>query len=311
MKSTLTNNFEASELCTELAALLKKGELREAAVHSVFRTSLNLISGDRLITVLSGSRPLYPYSVRLMGERLPALRPGDRVLLDRKTFRFPGGSVLSLAGAKESALSLKELAENPMETPDTERLRELRTVILHKGKPDGFAPLLFLLEGTEPEFPSNLYADYAAERIPALLEAVRTGNSKESAAAAYSIAGCGIGLTPSADDFLTGLMASLFTEAVRRKETARLSPLLHAMAEAAAPRTNTISGTFLKEAADGLVSADVREFFRDFYTCVLSQGITPSAMNVIAFGETSGTDILTGIYFGQKIYPNLGGNGIG
>lgn len=304
MKSTLTSEFRAEELCGELVALLKKEGRQEATVHSVFKTSLNLLSSGRLVTLLSGSRPLYPYSVRLQSERLPALAPGDRVLMDEHEFLLPKGGRIRLSGASVGALSLTRYSRETLSSPTEERLRELRAVLLQKGKPDGFLPLLTLLEPGESPLESNLYADFAAARIPALFEAVRQNDPEAAGKAAYSIAGCGIGLTPSADDFLTGLMASLFMEAHKRDELTRITPLLTAIANAAAPRTNLISGTFLMEAAAGLTSRDTGELLQTLYTCVLSQGITPSAMNVIAFGETSGTDILIGIYFGQKIYPN-------
>ena len=122
--------------------------------------------------------------------------------------------------------------------------------------------------------------------------------------AAYSIAGCGIGLTPSADDFLCGVMASVLASAIARGEQNEWLPLTAAMAERAAPRTNLISAAFLRQAAAGQLSSDVLTLIRTLYSSVLSLRLPSAAMNVIAFGETSGTDILTGIYFGQKNYPN-------
>jgi len=129
-------------------------------------------------------------------------------------------------------------------------------------------------------------------------------NPKTAAEAAYSIAGCGIGLTPSADDFLCGVMASVLASAIARGEQNEWLPLTAAMAERTAPRTNLISAAFLRQAAAGQLSSDVLTLIRTLYSSVLSLRLPSAAMNVIAFGETSGTDILTGIYFGQKNYPN-------
>ena len=81
-------------------------------------------------------------------------------------------------------------------------------------------------------------------------------------------------------------------------------PLTDAMARRAAPRTNLISAAFLRQAACGQLSSDVLSFIQTLYSRVLSLRLPSAAMNVIAFGETSGTDILTGIYLGQKNFPN-------
>ena len=180
----------------------------------------------------------------------------------------------------------------------------LREIILSNGKPEGFAPLFTILEDDPSPLPDNLYVRYAAERIPALFAALRQKDAKATAEAAYSIAGCGIGLTPSADDFLCGVMASVLASAIARGEQNEWLPLTAAMAERAAPRTNLISAAFLRQAAAGQLSSDVLTLIRTLYSSVLSLRLPSAAMNVIAFGETSGTDILTGIYFGQKNYPN-------
>ena len=125
-----------------------------------------------------------------------------------------------------------------------------------------------------------------------------------AAEAAYSIAGCGIGLTPSADDFLCGVMAALLASALACGQARDWLPLTDAMARRAAPRTNLISAAFLRQAACGQLSSDVLSFIQTLYSRVLSLRLPSAAMNVIAFGETSGTDILTGIYLGQKNFPN-------
>ena len=191
-----------------------------------------------------------------------------------------------------------------LQQPHPAAAEALRETILTRGKPEGFAPLLTMLEASPSPLPDNPYVRYAADRIPALFAALRQRDAEAAGEAAYSIAGCGIGLTPSADDFLCGVMASVLASAITRGEQNEWLPITAAMAERAAPRTNLISAAFLRQAACGQLSSDVLTLIRTLYSSVLSLRLPSAAMNVIAFGETSGTDILTGIYFGQKIYPN-------
>ena len=287
MKSTSI----AEAISAQLLALLPQHPA-EATVHSVFHTSANLLYQEQLVTLLDDTRPLYPCAVRLGGS-IPSVAVGEPALLSQERITFPhSGHTIELHRAAVTSLSLFSPLL-PLQLPHPAAPQALREIILSNGKPEGFAPLF-----------TNLYVRYAAERIPALFAALRQKDAEAAAEAAYSIAGCGIGLTPSADDFLCGVMASVLASAIARGEQNEWLPLTAAMAERAAPRTNLISAAFLRQAAAGQLSSDVLTLIRTLYSSVLSLRLPSAAMNVIAFGETSGTDILTGIYFGQKNYPN-------
>ena len=298
MKSTST----AEAISAQLFELLPQ-QPEPAAVHSVFRTSANLLYQGQLVTLLDDTRPLYPCAVRLGGP-LPALTAGEPVLLCRERILFPrSGLTVTLDRALVTSLSLLS-PPFTLQQPHPAAAEALRETILTRGKPEGFAPLLTILEASPSPLPDNPYVRYAADRIPALFAALRQRDAEAAGEAVYSIAGCGIGLTPSADDFLCGVMASVLASAIARGEHNEWLPITAAMAERAAPRTNLISAAFLRQAACGQLSSDVLTLIRTLYSSVLSLRLPSAAMNVIAFGETSGTDILTGIYFGQKIYPN-------
>lgn len=298
MKSTST----AEVISAQLFELLPQ-QPEPAAVHSVFRTSANLLYQGQLVTLLDDTRPLYPCAVRLGGS-LPTLTVGEPALISRERILFPrSGFTVTLDRAQVTSLSLLS-PPSKLQQPHPAAAEALRETILTRGKPEGFAPLLTMLEASPSPLPDNPYVRYAADRIPALFAALRQRDAEAAGEAAYSIAGCGIGLTPSADDFLCGVMASVLASAITRGEQNKWLPITAAMAERAAPRTNLISAAFLRQAACGQLSSDVLILIRTLYSSVLSLRLPSAAMNVIAFGETSGTDILTGIYFGQKIYPN-------
>lgn len=298
MKSTST----AEAISAQLLDLLPQ-QPEPAAVHSVFRTSANLLYQGQLVTLLDDTRPLYPCAVRLGGS-LPTLTVGEPALISRERILFPrSGAAVALNRAQSVSLSLFS-PPSTLQQPHPAAAEALRETILTRGKPEGFAPLLTMLEASPSPLPDNPYVRYAADRIPALFAALRQRDAEAAGEAAYSIAGCGIGLTPSADDFLCGVMASVLASAIARGEQNKWLPITAAMAKRAAPRTNLISAAFLRQAACGQLSSDVLTLIRTLYSSVLSLRLPSAAMNVIAFGETSGTDILTGIYFGQKIYPN-------
>ena len=229
MKSTST----AEAISAQLLALLPQHPA-EATVHSVFHTSANLLYQGQLVTLLDDTRPLYPCAVRLGGS-VPPLAVGEPALLSQERITFPhSGHTIELHRAAVTSLSLFSPLL-PLQLPHPAAPQALREIILSNGKPEGFAPLFTILEDDPSPLPDNLYVRYAAERIPALFAALRQKDAEATAEAAYSIAGCGIGLTPSADDFLCGVMASVLASAIARGEQNEWLPLTAAMAERAAP----------------------------------------------------------------------------
>jgi hypothetical protein len=103
---------------------------------------------------------------------------------------------------------------------------------------------------------------------------------------AARIAGLGNGLTPAGDDFLCGVMLWAWLAHPDPEAFCR------ALAEAAAPRTTTLSAAFLRAAARGECHAT--------WHALLAQlawpggQLAPAVDAVLAHGATSGADILAG-----------------
>lgn len=145
----------------------------------------------------------------------------------------------------------------------------------------------------------------ANSRVAELNTALRSGDSAAIRDAAAGLAGWGPGLTPSGDDYLAGFMLGLWAiphshDRELDTEHALVSSFAFSRAElcawitqAAAPRTTRISRAFLRVARDGL--ADVH-----WHTLLyaLADGepstVERAAQTVLAFGATSGFDMLLG-----------------
>ena len=108
---------------------------------------------------------------------------------------------------------------------------------------------------------------------------------------ATQIAGRGPGLTPSGDDLLTGIMHAI-TIWPRIAATADGPDVRRLFADAARPKTTRISAAYLDAAARGQASepwhALVRSLGQSHATA------RRAARRVLAVGETSGADALTG-----------------
>ncbi|MBN1922710.1 MAG: DUF2877 domain-containing protein [Anaerolineae bacterium] len=123
--------------------------------------------------------------------------------------------------------------------------------------------------------------------------AAKNGDADAFLVAAVALAGWGPGLTPSGDDFLAGLMLSLWAQYGERAR-----PWCTQMAAAALPRTTRLSRAFLQAAANGL--ADAR-WHTLLHALTGAPGVTleQAVREVLAFGATSGLDMLAGFLYGD------------
>ena len=297
----------ALEVCHSLRRSIPAGGC-PATVHSVFDRAVNLVTPLGLVTLLPKCRPLYPFSVRIDTDiPFPALglRP------DMSAMLLPGEASagmlhVDLTNALDTDLSVLERKELIVPPDLSDRLERLAGVIGEEGKPEGMAPLVFHLEeGSSADyaerFPHNHYTAFLLPRVRRLFDALHTGQIVEISAAAGAMAGCGPGLTPSSDDFLCGMMAAMLARGGARGRVLRTMDITQRMGCAARVKTNVISGSFLIRSSQGLLSADVLDTVGQFFSNGPTQSLESAASRVITFGETSGTDILSGIYFGAKI----------
>lgn len=297
----------ALEVCHSLRRSIPAGGC-PATVHSVFDRAVNLVTPLGLVTLLPKCRPLYPFSVRIDTDiPFPALglRP------DMSAMLLPGEASagmlhVDLTNALDTDLSVLERKELIVPPDLSDRLERLAGVIGEEGKPEGMAPLVFHLEeGSSADyaehFPHNHYTAFLLPRVRRLFDALHTGQIVEISAAAGAMAGCGPGLTPSSDDFLCGMMAAMLARGGARGRVLRTMDITQRMGCAARVKTNVISGSFLIRSSQGLLSADVLDTVGQLFSNGPTQSLESAASRVITFGETSGTDILSGIYFGAKI----------
>jgi hypothetical protein len=103
------------------------------------------------------------------------------------------------------------------------------------------------------------------------------------------MAGLGVGLTPSGDDFILGGIYAAWM--IHAPETAR--QLNQAIANTAAPLTTSLSAAWLKSAGRG----EAGILWHAFFDALISGhpvNIEQSVKNILAIGETSGADALAG-----------------
>ena len=269
----------------------------DGEVLSAFSHAVNLDTPAGLVSVLTRARCLQPMGcvVEPAGSfEQGAFAPGMRARLTGRELRI-GDAEIALAGATPTDLSVRgalcpdgaAAAGEPQKHRPTLRPAPLLTVLASGRGEDGLSALVTRCK-------SNVYADFLAPRLPRLFAAVAAGDAAEAGEAAARIAGCGVGLTPSSDDLLTGYMAMLHALSAIGV-LGDIVPLTRAMAARAAQKTNRISGAFLLQSGAGYVSEDALRLLQLLCSDSDAQQIERAAARVAAFGSTSGSDMLTGI----------------
>jgi Protein of unknown function (DUF2877) len=145
---------------------------------------------------------------------------------------------------------------------------------------------------SEPRSSEEPWLIRARGLIDALLDGLRNDDGDRAAKAAVGLVGLGIGLTPSGDDYLVGMLAGL--EAARHP----LHDLLAAaVADDVSARTTSVGAASLTHASHGAFP----ERLHDVLVAVAGAGATPGDLvraveQAMEFGATSGSDTLAGLF---------------
>ena len=248
--------------------------ISEGMVHSVYRKTINLRMGSSLVALQAAGSPLSPVSLITgldVGEMsgLPVV-PGDQVFVDKKTIILFSKSSRIIFRFDEAAIYDSLLQSS------SGGLTELFSKALLKN-PSDFAKGVFLA--------------VAQKRMEDARKEVLDICYDKAAVTLAGMTGLGMGLTPSGDDFLCGVLAGLlfsgqwdhpFAQALRQTISRRLGD------------TNDISRTFLSCALSCHFSRPVKEL-------PLASGTTEILSSFGAIGHSSGFDTLCGIYYGYTL----------
>ena len=275
-------------ICKQLLEESYKNE-RELQVHSLFEHSINLIDkNDRLITILDNTKSMMPCSIMLPS--LPQISDKEKILLS-------SGKIF-LNEDKEIDLRDFEIydgsSENLCLEMDWERVgkrfKELSLFLLQNGRHDGMYP--FIMNSQLNSLNQIIYED-----IIAWQKSYKT--QVDFVTQTQNLIGLGVGLTPSFDDMLCGLILSdIFYCQALKMDIHKIIEKYHEVLSNAKSKTNLISYHMLRMAADGLANQAVKKLLNSFYCD--DDNFVKMMYEVKDFGHSSGTDILCGIYCSIK-----------
>lgn len=278
----------------------------EGIVYSTFSRACNMRFGNKLIGLVSEDLGANPFSIVISWSKYSLwkrfIRRGMKVVLGPSEMRIGSGVLLNL---KSSSVWDPDFSVKLERVSSKKALVNLEKLLV------GFQGEYSVLDTTYEYFhqtllhkPSqNLHSRPFIKILDVLFnqENVSNGTLEKSAS---DLIGFGRGLTPSGDDFISGLVGLLNiaekSEILSKAVLRQLSTLNQCVqSHILSNKTTMVSNMLLMSAVNGWFSEKVG----DFLLALLERkkGLKISFEEVLSIGHHSGSDILAGIYTGLQL----------
>lgn len=267
-------------------------------VEQVFSRAINIrLPRQQLVTLLCNSYDNAPYSCRLALTHFDGLfRPGEPVQF------HPSGIAIGEDKWIDTASSLRWRPARLR--PDGDELRKIPwqrwSDVIHQQLQEH--ETLFLAGGDNPFY--QAISRELRQRRNTLFNALLQG--KDIAPAVINMVGLGIGLTPSADDYLVGLSALLFIDGhpARQYRTDFFTAL-----QVAEKNTPLLSAITLKAAFEQRYRENIHQLVKQIINQPNDFSIQAIA-DIKNIGSSSGCDMLIGMADACALSQTYGGNDV-
>lgn len=262
---------------------------KRAVVHSVYKSTINCLVDDRIISLQHQDMPITPLSINLDIPKkvfeLIRINRGDEV-----QFTKEGLMVFNSFFAFEDTETFDcdlTVDTHPLDREKIEKLTDQILMFIEKGE---FGRIAKSLKDNK-----KIPLSFAGNYVSGIL--MKLNDSKivsEISALSAQLIGVGEGLTPSGDDFNCGMLAALYY----LREGQYADDLREELIRQIGHRINTttiISKEFLVYACEGRFSQMVKHILIKSQN---NRDVTQEIMKIRDVGHTSGIDFLTGLYFG-------------
>jgi len=312
--------LKALLICENLLEAIGRKEIVKGHVHSVFNNACNIETDHKFITLLCKDKIMAPMSVIV--DDVERVNFQDLKIKQNYTFNFSVNGFycnendifIGLYGAKKWYSGVRVKSFNCLEDQLLENIKIMEAGLISRGKLYGIGPLISMLSDEVPELGLLYFPAYAHDKsfefvkyrflnfIDMLLSDDREGITE----IAESIIGFGPGLTPAMDDFISGLMTSfIYLGNYYKLDISKIYEFNRKIISKSLNKTTRVSSEMLKHASMGKTNQGVRELMEDLFIPHNGENIMKALLNIIGYGETSGTDTIFGIYMGSKIFTNL------
>lgn len=314
--------MNSSHICQYLYKEIQEHYVK-GKVHSVFENSFNVLDGDnRLISFLSSNKPMAPHSIKLK-DQISFIDVGlergqelefhqDYVLIKDLNKKINYGK--AFPWDKKPILFTNEKLRKDLTENVSIKIKKIGEFLLNEGSKEGIYPLLQVLrgkiKGIDTILADNITLgrneEFIKERFLDFMDSYIKGDIDNISSRTQRIVGFGVGLTPSMDDFISGMMVSrIYLYSYFNQQTEKALKLNKAIVKHIKNKTTLVSEEMLMFASLGEVNEDVRNLMLSLLTNSPIDELYNNLRKVASFGATSGTDIISGIYVGSCIIFNL------
>lgn len=270
----------------------------QAVIHSAFQEAVNLrVRGlDHLVTVFASDDTDLPQGIRISKSTpLPfsQIGPGQDVARMGSEMMFPATALqILLQDARIYSSQVRGL--DCMWTGGSETAWQTAWHLLD----DRQAGMGTCVRVQSDDATLSLMGARVASGLDRLIHATRKRDLAAAGEACEILIGLGVGLTPSGDDVLVGVLAGLWATCHGDSEKLQWLEGLGSLIVSLGPRTNQVSRTYLQMAAMGEFSSSLSDL-----AAAICNGAPPDLVGrlselVFQTGSTSGTDAATGLLAG-------------
>lgn len=255
-------------------------------IHSRFSGVINFMWKSLLVSVCNMPSLAGAFSLVIDNYELQAIRsivhsPGKIIINGERSLFYDNRAVFC------SALPVIGLSKKTID----EKYHYLRKQLQEKASQESIGFLLY--DQRDSSASVNTFEEVLKQRIQ---EAYRTLLSGEFRKAVHGFKGCGYGLTPSGDDFLTGLLIGLSFRIHLGEHCLRgLKQEIYELALS----SNVLVNSFFYQAANGLYNYKWKRFLCDLL--LGRREVEESFFLLLSTGETSGADSITGFLTAFKL----------
>ena len=312
--------MKALLICENLLYLVAREKIIEGHVHSVFDNACNIETNHNFITLLTKDKIMAPMSAIVdIGEKINFrdlnITQGLVFRINVNGFQCDERDLfIDLYGAKKWYPGVRVKSFNCLENQLLENIKIIEAGIVSQGKLYGIGPLISMLSNELPElglvhfqaYVSDKSFEFIKHRFLNFIRVLITADTKSIIEIAESIIGFGVGLTPAMDDFISGLMISfIYLGDYYKFNISKIYEFNKKVIFKSLNNTTKVSSEMLKHSAIGETNQGARELMEKLFNPHNEENIIKALLNIIGYGETSGTDTAFGIYVGSKIFTNL------
>jgi hypothetical protein len=276
----------------------------DGIVHSVFTKVCNIqLDKNSLITLISPMLPNYPSAIKLdiaEDQKLCSIgfKTGIKAVINKDEIKMPEACIsIKLTGVKVWDSSPLFLRSKISEEILNKNIEKIRVLTLKYGQIEGIASIL------DGDKVANHYKDFIINSVKRLAKGISDFDYKEITEASKRLIGLGPGLTPAADDFLLGILASLYYMGYYfGNHLENLKKIAGFMIYDLPGRTTFISEIMLRNGTKARFSEPIRDLM---LAVIHNTSVQDECVNLLSIGGTSGSDCAAGIVFGGVLMAKV------